>query len=169
MIKNSFLIIILLAIVSIGCKKNDNSESGTTTPYVIDYKNQDLQGMINGQPWNYQRGGAFTYSIENTHEIGLYADLDDSCIGGVNPSVLIHLENVDFIGSYKLGSGSQIDPINIYYFDNDYFNQYPKKGGFEIISADTITGMVTGRIDAWYNAGNYVNGNFEIKYCDYFK
>ena len=160
------LVLILgLTVLMIGCKKNDESES---TPYLSNYEKQDLQGKINGQAWKYLRGGAFTYSKDNIHEVGLYSDSADSCIGGSGPSVLIHLDKDIFIGEIKLGSGSNANAINIYYYENDYINQYPKKGGLEIISADTISGIVKGRIDAWYNDDNHVNGNFEIIYCDYF-
>ena len=94
---NKVILVLMLGltVLIISCDKNNESESA---PYLIDYKNQDLQGKINGQAWKYLRGGAFTYSKDNIHEVGLYSDSADSCIGGSGPSVLIHLNKDIFIG-----------------------------------------------------------------------
>jgi len=159
---------LILAIVITGCSKNDDTPTTNGPPYEGNYKNQDVEGMINGQAWKYMRGSAYSYAQDNTHEIGLYSNMDDSCHGGTGPSVLIHLEKTDFVGVYNLGSGPQASAVNIYYFDNDYFNQYPQLGSFEIVSADTSTGIVIGKIDAQYDANNFVNGYFRIKYCAYY-
>lgn len=53
------------------------------------------------------------------------------------------------------------------YSETSVDNNIAVEGAYEIISVDTITKLVTGKMDAYIDNDNFINGNFTLKYCSW--
>ena len=72
MYKTLFISICSIALIFTGCSKDDDDEdpSNGNGSYHVDYKNQNLQGKINGESWTYAQGNVHTsdgFDLDFTH------------------------------------------------------------------------------------------------------
>ena len=56
----------------------------------------------------------------------------------------------------------------VYYEDGSSTpnNIIATSGEYEILTVDKTNNIVTGKMDAFYDDDNFVNGNFSLKICD---
>lgn len=143
---------------------SDDDEKGPS----YSFKNQDLQGKIEGGSWTYADGYVETTTLEGVESLSvnlMLAQVDGACrnFSIEGDQVLFTVPNA--VGVYKLnfdlGSFSG-QVVNL--FDTETtLNTFATKGAIEIL---TVTDTeVTGRIDARADKDNYVNGNFTVSFC----
>lgn len=151
--------LLLLALAS--CGDDDNGPS-------YEFKNQNLQGEINGQEWSFVDGTAEVSVFDDTQlSIDLGAvELDDPCnsFGLSGLSVFFSVDNE--VGLTELSFSFDEDGQTVTLYDPDGSQNFiASAGAIEIL---TITETeVTGRLDARYEGedGNSVNGNFSVTFC----
>lgn len=143
---------------------SDDDEKGPS----YSFKNQDLQGKIEGGSWTYADGYVETTTLEGVESLSvnlMLTQVDGACetFSVEGDQVLFTVPNE--VGVYKLnfdlGSFSG-QVVNL--FDTETtLNTFATKGAIEIL---TVTDTeVTGRIDARADKDNYVNGNFTVSFC----
>jgi len=183
-LKALFAISILGLIFFYSCK----SEEEIDPSFKVEYKNQDLQGKIDGQEWTYQNGAAS--SIKGTsdflHKITVYDTLGDTLVGDslvclVNPidstpKIIFTMNNDSAL--FQLGETKLFfDPlqpdltvnIKFSFYDADTIIQLvtASQGAYEILKVDTTDNFIEGRMHVRANDKNWMNGNFRIAYCNY--
>ncbi len=151
----------------------DMNDNNTGATYTVSYKNQTLSGKINGIDWTIVGGKVskfsnFSFSLVDT--VG-----SDPCIQPFNRKsrIIFSLEDnsqVLPVGEYPLKLDFQNTAGNrtvtlVHYNGTTPVNTIMDKGAYEILSVDTSNNIVTGRMDAYYDDGHFVNGNFSITYC----
>lgn len=176
--KNAILIALLgLAISFTACKKNDD----TVTPsgYKVNYKNQPLQGEINGQAWSYVLGEANSYqwtAPEYAHSFNITDTTDsDTCYAYSNKRsrIIFSFDDLNAIltkvtNKLKFDFTADSKTVTfVYYESGSPINNIVTEGAYEILSVDTVTRLVTGRMDVKIDNDNYMNGNFTLKYCSW--
>ena len=171
-----FAMVIATATIA-SCKKKEE-ETKTTT---FSYMNQNLKGVINDQPWEYVLGGVdskenFDDSTKFNHYFSILDTAhDDSCFAdnGNRSKIIFSLYSVAnpilAKGSHTLNwENSKTVTFVFYEAGNPTPQNYVATTGvYEILSVDTTTQIVTGRINAKYDSHHSVNGNFTLKYCDW--
>ena len=176
---NLLLAVAVTAVTVVSCKKKDEETKTTTSSY----KNQDLKGVINDLPWEYALGGVnssedFSDSTKFSHFFSILDTAqDDSCFAsnGNRSMILFSISDANPV----LAKGSHTLKLDLANWENsktvtfvfyEAGNPTPQNyvattGVYEILSVDTTTQIVTGRINAKYDSHHSVNGNFTVKYC----
>ena len=176
--KSLIAIVSLIALVTMSCKKSEDTAS---TSSKINYMNQDIQGKIGGKTWKYIQGEANTYlfgSADYSHFFNILDTADtDSCFSSSNQrsKIIFSYDDANEVmkpGSYKLkfdlsGTTDSKTVTFVVYENGSPMNYIASEGGYEIISVDTVKRLITGRMDARYDGKNYANGNFTLKYCSW--
>ncbi len=169
-----------IVVFSFGCSKDDDDNPADPSgSYTVNYKNQNLQGMINGEAWEYILGESNTsdggYNTDYTHNFNIVDTAQsDSCfiLSGERSKVIFSLYDdlkVLSVGKYLLSfdistfEGRTVTLVD--WTETTVLNTIATEGEYEIISVDTISQIITGRMDAHADNKNFVNGNFTIKYC----
>ncbi|MBL7840746.1 MAG: hypothetical protein JNJ75_11430 [Cyclobacteriaceae bacterium] len=147
---------------------SDDDEKGPS----YSFKNQDLQGKIEGGSWTYADGYVETTTLEGVESLSvnlMLTQVDGACgnFSVEGDEVFFFVPNA--VGLYKLSFdlGSFDGQVVTLYDDDDGgpdpINVIATKGAIEIL---TITDTeVTGRIDARADKDNFVNGNFTVSFC----
>lgn len=177
--KNLTLFIIISALVLLGCKKKEEDDP-TPTTHKVNYNNQVLQGKINGELWMYAQGEVSSSSWD-VGEISHYFEIidtsqSDSCfiISGKRSKVIFHTDDTgkviqpavhELYINWNTLEGKTITLVS--YSETSVDNNIAVEGAYEIISVDTISKLVTGKMDAYIDKDNFINGNFTLKYCDW--
>lgn len=161
-LKNQLFIVLLCTILlSVNsCKKDNKEEDQENTP-AYNFLNQTAAGKINAVPWTFIGGTARQdYFEQSKMRIQMYSDTA-YCFGApFTDGVIVTLPKST--GLY-LFTSSQTGTI--YQYPGTNLGVY-EKGAIEILTYDTVQGIVTGRIDIKYDNDNYVNGNFSLIYCN---
>lgn len=169
----SLIMIVLVVVVS--CKKDDDDDdnNNNNNNNTYSFLNQDLQGMIDGNAWTYTAG-----TFENSYWDSLEFDIDlfDTTGANITGSICdVFSSSFDYkvmfscpmqVGLYELNfdwtSGQTItlvdwtaDPVN---------NIICSEGAIEIVSVNDS--VLTGKIDARFDAASYINGNFTVTFCN---
>jgi hypothetical protein len=144
-----------------------------------EYKNQIVQGKINGQSWVFVEGYANSFNFTgdtSNHTIDLTDSILTTGVCGSStkrPRIIFGFQDRNFLimtGESKL----KIDLVDVlksrtvtflHYEGGSPVNAISTKGGYEILSVDTANSIITGRIDSRIDDENFVNGNFSLKYC----
>jgi hypothetical protein len=155
--------------------------------FKVNYKNQDLQGKIDGLEWNYQSGSVFSAPTGNEffHTFTILDTLGDTLIGDSlvclnlvdSTPRIIFVMNTDSalvqLGETKLFH-DPLQPsltinIKFSFYDADTVKQFvtASQGAYEILNVDTTDNFIEGRMHVKANGKNVVNGNFRIPYCVY--
>ena len=164
--KNLHLIICLwlaLSVLHLSCKEEQ--------PPVYAFIDQKLTGKIGTSNWAYQDGFAEVVSSgdENNLRVELFLEQQEKGCGVFIPegnSMFFYIPGKK--GVYPLhfdmqGSNSLI--VTLYEEDDPIgVNHHAGEGAVEIVSITETE--VQGRVDAWADGENYVNGNFVIAICD---
>lgn len=175
--KNLILFIIISAIVVSGCKKKEDDDP-TPSKYKVNYKNQVLQGKINGETWIYAQGEVSSTSWD-VGEISHYFEIidtaqSDSCfiISGKRSKLIFHTDDTgkiiqptvhELYIDWNTLEGKTVTLVS--YSETSVDNIIAAEGAYEIISVDTVAKLVTGKMDAYIDKDNFINGNFTLKYC----
>lgn len=173
------LLSIFLIFLIVGCTTDSDNEISVEKQtkeetYQVNYLNQALKGKINGLDWA-MIGGQLKSSSSHAFR---FADTlsQDTCTPLFTPKsrVTFSLDTLGGIllqiGEYPLrfntNSATNNRTINlIHYIGTTPYSTMVSQGAYEITKVDTINNTVFGKMDAFYDENNYVNGNFEIKYC----
>ena len=141
----------------------EDEENGPSFEFI----NQNLQGSINGETWNFESGDAGESTFdEGQLFVTLYGTMvEDPCeaFGVVGNSVFFSIPNE--IGVHELhlnfeeGSGQTATLFD----DSETLNIIATEGAIELIS--NTNGTLTGRMDARGNDNSAVNGNFSVPIC----
>lgn len=135
---------------------------------------QDLKGMIDGVSWTYEgteNGGRGAEDFSEKLSIQIYSvaaggtgpcDFLPFPVGSRKVLFTIPVPPDSAVGLYELGwDVGQTVTLN---FDGSS-NTICSEGAVEILSVDIGGGLITGRMDATFDADNSVNGNFTVTYC----
>jgi hypothetical protein len=177
--KNILLLSILgLAVTFSACKKNDDDVVPGSS-YKVNYKNQPLQGKINGEAWTYVLGEVNSYqwtAPDYSHSFNITDTTDsDTCYAYSNKRSKIifgfedqnqWLTKVNHKLKFDFTADSKTVTM-VYYENGGPVNNIAAEGAYEILSVDTATRLVTGRMDIKIDNNNYANGNFTLKYCSW--
>ncbi len=181
--------IILLASVGLlgffACTSDDDE---VNPGFEVNFKDQDLQGKINDSTFLYTDGLAT--STGNTqgflHKFVILDTLVDSttCTSVLDTTrevIFSYLDTNALVIPGRtnlffdpLGSANSNVTVKFFYWYFDEMDSVLKReqvtvseGAYEILSVDTSTNVIEGRMHIRENAKNLVNGNFTLKYCSY--
>lgn len=158
------IILLCLTLLISSCGKDDSGPS-------FDFKNQNLQGTIDGLPYTYGEGTVELTTIDGEEELSfdLYhssEDISEACdFFGFGDHVNVFFFIPAKVGVYQLSFDlSSFDGQTVTLYNPDgSVNNIATLGAVEIL---TITEtQVTGRMDARMDAENSVNGNFTVEFC----
>lgn len=173
-------LIFSIMVVSVSCKKDEDSDS--SSGYKANYKNQVLQGKINGVDWTFISGKILQdtsfFDMSKTQYSFTFTDtmITDTCFINAYGRLQLQLEFSDkdpilAVKSHSLNNGyNEFSKSLVFvHFENNLAKfDIAYSGAFEILTVDEVNGIVTGRMDVRLNENNYVNGNFTLKYCNHF-
>lgn len=158
--KISLLLMILSSTGLFSC----GNDGGVPEPDFPEYHfvDQPLQGKIEGQPWAFIAGKMKPGQPVNIFSYHNVLISDDTC----TTSSQYHISH----------SATEVEPklygVGPYYLNVNFVNTQTtgetitaNRGAIEIISIDYDNNLLHGRMDAFYDSSNYVNGNFTIKIC----
>lgn len=155
---------LLLSSTALLLSCSDDDEKGPS----YSFKNQDLQGKIEGGSWTYADGYVETTTIEGVESLSvnlMLAQVDGACRNFSIEGDQVFFTVPNEVGVYKLKFDlSTFSGQTVTLFDTEtVLNTIATEGAIEIL---TITDTeVTGRVDARYDKTNYVNGNFTVSFC----
>jgi len=157
-----FLLPALAALALVTC----NSPGGAAG---YSFPNQPLQGKIGGVSWTYVSGTADSTVFAGKLWMELY---DVSYMGpgpfapgayfGAGSTVLFTISPVS-VGLRPLAAGLGQQTVTLYDKPGT-INYVCMEGAVEILTLDAVNGVMTGRMDAKFDANNYVSGNFTAAY-----
>lgn len=153
---------VLLTCLTLAC--SDDDEKGSS----YSFKEQDLQGEIEGGSWTYADGYVETTTLEGVESLSVNLMLTQT--SGACETFSIEGDQVFFtvpneVGLYKLSFNlGSFSGQTVTLFDQQtVLNTIATTGAIEIL---TITDTeVTGRVDARADKDNFVNGNFTVSFC----
>ena len=163
-----------------GCDETDSVDP--TQDFQPDYQNQTLQGKINGVDWTAVNGTANStqLGVSDTfsHLISVIDTVvDTNCITSPTRSKLLFgfqdQSSLVPLGEKKLkldfGNLANNFTVTFVHFDAQGTpqNNIAVKGAYEIQTVDTVSKMITGRMDVRLDNDNFVNGNFSVRYCSW--
>ena len=149
----------------IACGGDDDDDDGG---YIYSFKNQNLQGIINGKSWTFIDGEAeedFFTAGKISIELGA-VELTDPCNSfleglrvffSVNNTIGIYELQFDFDNTDNSQTVTLFDP------DDGNLNIIANQGAIEILTIEVDE--ITGRIDVYFDEETNVNGNFSVTYC----
>lgn len=159
-----YLTLLFIAVsVLFSCSKDDDTERG------YKFKDQIMQGEIEGDNWVFASGTAeIDYWDEDQLSLMFYAEAsDDPCNEFLSGNkVMCTIPNA--VGLYKLNfnfSGDNIQTVTLFH-EASVMNTVASEGAIEIMLIDLQNGIIEGRIDAYGDKNDFVNGNFSLSYCE---
>ena len=152
------------AILIMGCKKEDAPQ--TETP-AYEFKNQNLQGEIEGSSWTFLEGEVKASAFTNgEYNLFLRSTSDsNACNAFSNP-------DADYVTFALTSLEPQLKEINlgtynaVLYDKETELNVISVRGAIEILTVDTVARFLTGRAHIYGDEINEVNGNFTINICE---
>jgi hypothetical protein len=143
-----------------------------------DYRDQELQGKINGRTWTYVAGNVRRNFFDSAaYDFALTDSVDgDTCslFLGDSGTVLftVYRPSLD-TGTYSLHFKLNSDwkdnqTVTFFYVDGQGVsqNKIATQGAFHLAEVDSTSGLrVQGKMDVKFDGSNYANGNFTVKYC----
>ena len=156
--KVSFLLILLSFVLITSC--GDDEDNGPK----YEFKNQSLQGQIEGETWVFSSGIAEVSFFEETDlSFELSSEtFEDPCAEFILDGQKLLFDIPAVVGVYELSFSENGHTVTLYNPDTN-LNSIAVSGAVEIL---TITETeVTGRIDARADSETFANGNFTVPYC----
>lgn len=178
-----YLFMLIWVILAVSCKKEGCMDSiaynydasakkddgSCKYNYQYSFKTHTAQGKINGKAWEMKAGGAEVDFWDSTDiTIDLFnTDTFSVCDAFISQAtkVIATLPKELGVREFKF---SFSDPAAqtatlIYYEETTPFNIIAIDGAIELMSiGDSV---ITGRIDAYVDEDNYVNGVFTLDFC----
>lgn len=157
----SVLCLFLLSLLASCGGDSENSPS-------YEFKDQNLQGMINGESWSFITGTAQTSSQDpNQFFVDMAAmAIQDPCNAFVLEGNRVFFSIPNEVGVHQLhldlsnGTGQTATLFD----QSETLNVIATQGAIELL---TITSTeVTGRMDARGDTDSFVNGNFTLTVCN---
>ncbi len=159
---------LVFILTSISCGDDDSGSS-------VDFKDQNLQGTIDGLPYTYGEGFVEQETFNDMDQLSFnlfdvneeFTDVCDIFGFGEEVSVFFNVPNAT--GLYELSfdfssfSGQVVTLFNPNGEDGIPQNNIASTGAIEILTISET--QVTGRIDARIDGDNTVNGNFTAVFC----
>ena len=142
----------------ISCGNNDEEIA------PIEFKDQDLQGIINGKSWVYKIGRVVfdqNRLFMNIYEESSTDICNDFPSGNL---VLFSIPNSRGYIELKVGDFNTSQTVTLY-DDSSIENIIATQGAIEILTIDLDNKIVTGRMDVRTLTGDFMNGNFTLDYC----
>jgi hypothetical protein len=137
---------------------------------AYEFKDQNLKGKINNEPWNFVSGTAFYSNQSGKLLVNLLTlEIPDPCkyflIDGNFDENRLYFSTPYQTGIFKLFINfDNGDEQTITLFDDsDHLNIISDDGAIEITSISD--NLITGKIDARVDGESFVNGNFSIPLC----
>lgn len=159
----------LLSKALIACLVVANFGCGDDEGPAYEFKDQNLQGQINGKSWTFVDGNAEVNSFDDTRlsiELGAEA-LEDPCdffsISGLR--VFFSVKNEVTLTELNFSLDDEGGQTITLFDPEGNQNIIATAGAIEIL---TITATeITGKMDARYegDGGDGVNGNFSVTFC----
>lgn len=174
---NSFIKILgfggLFLSLLISCKKDDTPiETPQVSQPGYNFKEQNLQGMIEGQPWEFISGRAnrTTFNDQEEYAIALYSEsAENSCMFlPKEDRVIFSIPSTGISGvqQLKLDFSGNSDSRTITLYDVQQSNNViASEGAVEVVSIDTTNQVIELKIDARYDDQNFINGKCKIQIC----
>lgn len=150
---------------------------GVGGDYEYNFKDQNLQGKIGSKSWESEKGKvSFTKRDSVTTWSFDFTDIHDEEYPCSFPTyetgkVMFSTKNIDpGVKQLQMGFNFSKNQTITLVYDQDSakgpMNKIAVEGAFEITEFDTTDqNIIKGRIDAYCDDGNFVNGNFIAKYC----
>ncbi len=159
--KHSVMYSVLAILALVACKKEETKQAAVVK---YSFTNQPLQGKIANEAWSFKSGAVEENPMNGaTSDLLLYdVVLSDACDPFARPPKdFIYFSDPNLkVGLFELGE----QDISLY--DRESNMEFTAlKGAYEIMSIDTVQGIIKGRIDARVDADNFVNGNFTLNIC----
>ena len=130
----------------------------------IEFKEQDLQGFINGKDWIYKIGRVVF--DQNRLFMNIYEESSiDICSAFPSGNlVLFSVPNSRGYIELKVGDFNSSQTVALY---DELANEniIATEGAIEILTIDLDNKIVTGRMDVRTLTGDFMNGNFTLDYC----
>ena len=140
-------------------KEEDVLTDDTQQNNSVEFKDQPLQGMISGGSWMSMSG-----TLDRDQFIMFGASSNNICDTENRPEA----DKISFFlfdvqpGVYELSAGGRVVLLQDHESGS---NVNASEGKFEIQTVDTAANIVTGRVVAYWDDNNQVNGNFTVDYC----
>ena len=158
-----FLILTLVTSLLFSCSKD---EEGTERSYK--FKDQLMQGEIEGEAWTFISGIAEIGAWEEDQlSLNFYAEAsDDPCNEWLQGNqVFGNVPNAVGLYKFKLDLGGDDNQTITLFHQESFMNTIVSTGAIEITLIDLESKVVEGRIDAYGDKNNFVNGNFTLTLC----
>ncbi len=165
-----WMILVLIGLVTVSCKQEGGNIDfiDESRPVVAeDYVTSSLSGNINGEDWIFRSGRLKrSWNDINRYSIELWEEYhEDPChVWSMNSERYVFGTIDAKIGETVL---SFEETMTMYYTD------HTQSGGMNIIITNgkislgaVEDGVVQGKVLLRHDDDNYVNGEFEITYCD---
>ncbi len=140
---------------------------------TFEFKNQELQGEIEGKVWRFVSGSARNHAFGDSSEfsINLYAETDSNIcrFSPTEDRVLFSIPKEEEVFELSLSFTGEEESYTVTLFDVEATNNLiASQGAVQVIRIDssTSTKSIVLDLDVRYNADNFVNGRCTIPICD---
>ena len=159
---NIFTFVVIAISILASCKKDDENNSG------YEFKNQNLQGKIGNVAWQLNSGNAEDDGSELDIDLWVVNETDPcNVLFGDSTRIFFGIDNVVGLTELNLDLTNIFSGQTVTFFIPDGSqNLVASEGAVEILSIDTATNLVSGRMDVTFDEETFVNGNFTIDYCN---
>lgn len=157
----SKLTLLSFTLLTLACSDDDEGPA-------YEFKDQVIQGQINGKPWSFVEGSAEISPFDDSDlsiELGA-EDLEDPCDIFGSSGLRVFFTITNKVGLTELNFSFEEGGQTVTLFDPEgTLNIIATTGAVEILSISNTE--VSGRIDARYegDSGDGVNGSFTVPFC----
>jgi hypothetical protein len=160
--KQITLYVFLFFVIIYGCSKD--------TEKKYNFKNQNLSGKINGATWTQKSGLAQfeAYYTDSTISFNMFNASTANICQLFPETNEIFFSLPKQTGLYLINWNPENPQMGVsltMYCTDNHTNYIATSGAIEILSISQTE--ITGRIDAYNDDFNYVNGNFTVPVCSY--
>ena len=162
-------LITLLLVVGLCVLESCDKEKEEIKTYS--FKDQLMAGKIDGQVWIYQDGIAESTTVGIARTLSFSLFLNQPSGQGCNATFPVSGSQVSFLlldvlGLYIINKTSPYSldgSTSLTMTTSSGEMLFAKRGAIEITNVSSTS--VSGRIDAYADDNNYINGNFEVLIC----
>lgn len=143
----------------------------------VDFIDQNLQGVISGQPWSFVAGEAESDTSDGV-DIWRFSLYDVAPVEGFFGNSYDFISTVGFyipkniaVGVHELYLDFQAGESQVltFYSKSTNLNSITESGTIEILNVDTTNNQISGRMSVWMtdDEENFkINGNFTVPIVD---
>lgn len=162
------IVLLMSGVIAVSCAKDDEEDDPVNKP---DYSfiDQNLQGEIEGEAWELLAGSAInSFGDTTTLYVEMFAMASDNPCADFNLDgnrVIFHIPKAEGLYELSFDWSENSQTITLYH-DATGVNAVASEGAIEITLIDEVNGLYEGRVVAEAGAGNSINGNFRIPFCN---